>query len=83
MTEQAVYGWLITVDTAAGGPSKIYNVAIRDERLAVEAVKRIVPSKAIVKVKSKLTKQLCDALKMKAGDVMLGARRTGPRDDGS
>jgi hypothetical protein len=81
MTEQAVYGWLITVDTADGAPSKVYNVAIPEERLAVEAVRHIVPSKAIVKVKSKLTKQLCDALKMKAGDVMLGARKRRPGDD--
>ena len=81
MTEQAVYGWLITVDTPDGGPANVYNVAIREERLAVEAVRRIVPSKAVVKVKSKLTKQLCDALKMKAGDVMLGARKRRPRDD--
>jgi hypothetical protein len=45
----------------------------------VEAVKRVVPSKAVVKIKSKLTKQLFDALKMKAGDVMLGARKKRPR----
>jgi hypothetical protein len=79
MPEQVVYGWLITVDTADGAQSQVYNVAIREERQAVEAVKRVVPSKAVVKIKSKLTKQLFDALKMKAGDVMLGARKKRPR----
>jgi hypothetical protein len=83
MTEQAIYGWLITVERpgAAAAP-EVYNVAILDERLAIEAVRRVLPSpkEAIVKVKSKLTKPLFDALKMKQGDVMLGARKKRPRD---
>ena len=75
MVEHAIYGWLITVATADGHPPQVYNVAIREERLAVEAAKRLVPSEVLVTVKSPLTKQLFQALKMKAGDVMLGARK--------
>jgi len=79
MNEEAIYGWLVTVDRP-GTASQVYNVAIREERLAVEAVKRVLcdHDRAIVKVKSKLTKQLYIALKMKPGDVMLGARRKRP-----
>ena len=78
MSAEAIYGWLITVERSGGGiPPEIYNVAVREERLAIEAVRRVLenPDKAIVKVKSKLTKQLFEALKMKPGDVMLGARK--------
>jgi hypothetical protein len=76
MSEEAIYGWLITVDVP-GTPSRVYNVAIREERLAIEAVRRVVQDRenSIIKVKSKLTKPLYQALKMKPGDVMLGARR--------
>ena len=65
-----------------GSAPKVYNVAIREERLAIAAVKRVVrePEKAIIKIKSKLTKQLFEALKMQAGDVMLGARKKRHRD---
>ena len=38
------------------------------------------PDRAIVKIKSKLTKQLVAALTMQAGDVMLGARKKRHRD---
>jgi hypothetical protein len=75
MVEHETYGWLITVATADGNPSQVYNVAIREERLAVEAVKRLVSSEVLVTVRSPLSKQLFQALKMKAGDVMLGARK--------
>jgi hypothetical protein len=61
---------------------QIYNVATREERLAIAAVKRVArdPHRALVKIKSKLTKQLFAALKMQAGDVMLGARKKRHRD---
>ena len=77
MPEEAIYGWLVTVEQPDGAASKVYNVAIREERLAIAAVKRVVrdPEKAVIKIKSKLTKQLFEALKMQAGDVMLGARK--------
>ena len=79
MSEEAIYGWLVTADRP-GTASQVYNVAIREERLAVEAVKRVLRDRddAIVKIKAKLTKQLYIALKMKPGDVMLGARRKRP-----
>lgn len=82
MSEETYFGWLITVESPGGGPPQVYNVAILEERLAVEAVKRVLPNHeaAIVKIKSKLTKQLFEALKMKTGDVMLGARKKRPRD---
>jgi hypothetical protein len=81
MTEEAIYGWLVTVDRPGASP-EVYNVAIREERLAVMAVKRVLhdPEDAIIKVKSKLTKQLYIGLKMKPGDVMLGARRKHPKN---
>jgi hypothetical protein len=83
MTEEAIFGWLITVDRPAGDPPEIYNVAIVDERRAVEAVKNVLHDHkgAVVKVKSKLTKRLFEALKMKPGDVMAGAqpRKKRPR----
>jgi hypothetical protein len=79
MNEEAIYGWLVTVDRP-GTASQVYNVAIREERLAVEAVKRVMRDGdgTVVKIKAKLTKQLYIALKMKPGDVMLGARRKRP-----
>ena len=84
MTEEAIYGWLVTVDRPGASP-EVYNVAIREEPLAVMAVKRVLhdPEDAIIKVKSKLTKQLYIGLKMKPGDVMLGARRKRPKTPAS
>ena len=60
-----------------GAALKVYNFAIHEERLAIAAVKRVVrePENAIIKIKSTLTKQLFEALKMQSGDVMLGARK--------
>ena len=82
MPEEAIYGWLVTVEQPEGAAPKVYNVAIREERLAIAAVKRVVrePEKAVIKIKSKLTKQLIEALKMQSGDVMLGARKKRYRD---
>jgi len=79
MTEQLIYGWIITVDTPGAKASQVYNVAIREERLAIEAVKRVLPDgeKTVVKVRSKITKQLFEALRMKPGDVLLGVRKRG------
>ena len=81
MPEQAIYGWLVTVERSGSSAAEVYNVAIREERLAIDAVKRLVddPQNAVIKVKSKLTKPLFDALKMKPGDVMVGARKKNPR----
>ena len=80
MTEQAVYGWLISVERPGSAVPEVYNVAILEERLAIEAVRRVLADnkQATVKVKSKLTKPLFEALKMKPGDVMLGARKKTP-----
>ena len=83
MLEEAIYGWLVTVERPGSTAApEVYNVAIREEQLAVAAVKRVVrdPEKAIFKIKSKLTKQLFEALKMQAGDVMLGGRKKRHRD---
>ena len=82
MPEPAIYGWLVTVERADGAAPKVYNVAIREERLAIAAVKRVVrdPDNAVIKIKSKLTKQLFEGLKMQSGDVMLGARKKRHRD---
>ena len=70
------YGWTVTADVPGAKAAQVYNVAIREERLAVEAVRRVLPKgdKAVVKVRSKLTKQLFEALRMQPGDVMLGAQ---------
>ena len=82
MPEEAIYGWLVTVEKPDGSAPKVYNVAIREEQLAIAAVKRAVrdPEKTIIKIKSKLTKQLFEALKMQSGDVLLGARKKRHRD---
>jgi hypothetical protein len=40
MVEELVYGWIVTVDVPGAKASQIYNVAIREERRAIEAVKR-------------------------------------------
>lgn len=77
MSEQLIYGWTVTVDVPGAKTSQVYNVAIPEERLATEAVKRVVPEgeHPIIKIRSKLTKQLYEALRMQPGDVMLGARK--------
>ena len=81
MSEQLIYGWTVTVDVPGAKTSQVYNVAVREERLAVEAVKGVLPDGelAVVKIRSKLTKQLFEALRMQPGDVMLGARKKQPR----
>jgi hypothetical protein len=81
MPEELIYGWIVTVDVAGTKTSQVYNVAIREERRAIEAVKRVLPhgDKAVVKIKSKITKQLFRALRMRSGDVMLGVRKKHPR----
>jgi hypothetical protein len=70
-------GWLITVQLSDGSTPQVYNVAITNEREAIDAVKKVVPqSKGIViKVKSELFERVYRALKMKPGDVMAGAQR--------
>ena len=69
-------GWLITVEVPDGGPPKIYNVAIANERDAINAVRDTLsdPTTAVVKVKSQLTERLCRALKISPGQVMAGAQ---------
>ncbi len=54
---------------------QVYNVAISGERDAIEAVKRTLPDtkEVIVKVKGELFERIYNALKMKPGDVLLGA----------
>jgi hypothetical protein len=81
MSEELIYGWIVTVDVPGAKASQIYNVAIREERRAIEAVKRVLPNddKAVLKIKSKITKQLFGALRMRPGDVMLGVRKKHPR----
>ena len=80
MPEEVIYGWLITVERT-GASAEIYNVAILEVRQAMEAVRRVLPDRngAVVKVKSKLTRQMFKALKMQPGDVMRGARKQRPR----
>jgi hypothetical protein len=70
-------GWTITVRLPGGSMPQVYNVAISDERDAIEAVKRTLPdtSEVIVKVKGELFERVYNALKMKPGDVLLGAQR--------
>ena len=81
MPEELIYGWIVTVDIPWAKASQVYNVAIREERRAIEAVKRVLPEpdKAVVKIRSKITKQLFEALRMQPGDVMLGVRKKHPR----
>ena len=58
MAEQLIYGWTVTADVPGA-----------KERLAIEAARRVLPEseKAVVKVRSKLTKQLFEALRMQPG----------------
>ena len=70
-------GWMITVQLPDGSSPQVYNVAIPDERQAIDAVKRVLPvaKDTIVKVKSELLERVYKALKMRPGDVMVGGRR--------
>jgi hypothetical protein len=72
-----VLGWQITVERPGRSAAEVFNVAIFDDRQAVEAVKRTLPEGegAVVKVKAALTLELYKALNMKPGDVMAGAQR--------
>lgn len=47
------------------------------ERRTIVTVKLVLPErdKAVVKIRSKITKQPFDALRMRPGDVMLGVRK--------
>jgi hypothetical protein len=68
-------GWLITVERPGAVP-EVYNVAVSDDRQALEAVKHVLGdvSGAVLKVKQKLTAEVFKALHMKPGDVLVGAR---------
>ena len=70
-------GWMITVQLPRGGAPLVYNVAIPDERRAIDAVKRVLPETkgTIVKIKSELLERVYKALKMRPGDVLVGGRR--------
>ena len=70
-------GWMITVQLPDGSSPQIYNVAIADERQAIDAVKRVLPAAedTVIKVKSELLERVYKALKMRAGDVLVGGRR--------
>jgi hypothetical protein len=70
-------GWMITVQLPYGGAPQIYNIAIPDERQAIDAVKQVLPEAkgTIVKVKSELLERVYKALKMRPGDVLVGGRR--------
>ena len=74
---QDALGWMITVQVADKATPVIYNVAMPDEREAIDAVKQLLsgPADAIIKVKSELVERTYKALKMRPGDVMVGARR--------
>ena len=78
MPEELIYGWIVTVDAPGAKVSQVYNVAIREERRAIEAVKLVLPErdKAVVKIRSKITKRLFEALRMRPGDVMLACARS-------
>ena len=70
-------GWMITVQISDKTAPVIYNVAVPDEREAIDAVKQVLSgaANAIIKVKSELVERTYKALAMKPGDVMVGARR--------
>jgi hypothetical protein len=74
---QDALGWMITVQVADNATPIIYNVAVPNEREAIDAVKQVLSgaTDAIIKVKSELVERTYKALKMKPGDVMVGARR--------
>jgi hypothetical protein len=70
-------GWLITVQLPDGSTPQVYNVAIPNEREAIDAVKKVVPQAkgVVIKVKSELFERVYKALKMRPGDVLAGAQR--------
>ena len=70
-------GWTITVQLPDGSAPQVYNVAVANEREATDAVKRMLSDTkdTIIKVKSELVERTYKGLKMKPGDVMVGARR--------
>jgi hypothetical protein len=61
----------IAVEHPGDGATEIYNVAISDERQAMDAVRACVHNAngIVVKVKSQLTRRLCKALKLRPGEV--------------
>jgi len=69
-------GWQIAVEHPGDGATEIYNVAISDERQAIDAVRACVRNAngIVVKVKSQLTRRLCKALKLRPGEVKRGMR---------
>jgi|SoiMetStandDraft_2_1073263.scaffolds.fasta_scaffold1050355_1 hypothetical protein len=70
-------GWMIIVQLPGGSSPQVYNVAIPDERQAIDAVKQVLPvaEGTMIKVKSELLERVYKALKMRPGDVLVGARR--------
>src|SRR5215468_6924007 len=69
-------GWQIAVEHPGDGATEIYNVAISDERQAMDAVRACVRNAngIVVKVKSQLTRRLCKALKLRPGEVKRSMR---------
>ena len=74
---ESTLGWTITVHLPDGSAPQVYNVALANEREAIDAVKQVLSDTkdTIIKVKSELVERIYKGLKMKPGDVMLGARR--------
>jgi len=74
---ETTLGWTITVQLPDGSAPQVYNVALANEREATDAVKRMLSDTkdTIIKMKSELVERTYKGLKMKPGDVMLGARR--------
>jgi hypothetical protein len=70
-------GWQIAVEHPGVVAPEIYNVAISDERQAIDAVRAYVSNAngAVVKVKSRLTRRLSRALKLRPGQVKRGMRK--------
>ena len=75
-----VLGWQITVERPGRSAAEVFNVAISDDRQAVEAVKRTFPEgqSAVVKVKAALSLELYKALNMKPGDVKVVPHKNRP-----
>jgi hypothetical protein len=59
-----------------GRAAEVYNVAISDDRQAVEALKLALQDTKgnVIKVKSQLPAKTFNALQMKPGDVLAGAQ---------
>ena len=76
-------GWQIAVEHPGDGAIEIYNVAISDERQAMDAVRARVRNSngIVVKVKSQLTRRLCKALKLRPGEVKRGMRHAKSTQD--